>query len=274
MRADTTFQVQNNLQISGSGKLGFNLNTDKETYSPGDTVHITATANKIVAITKLDLIIAPEQEVNINCGVFDCGVTANKIDLIRYLNNGIASYDYTLPASAKLGKYTVKLDAGFGVFTTTFDVEKKTAAQPSVGSVYEKFNRITDAVTDITLTDKQVEDQHVAPQAVHGSLVIARGSEKEVNITITSESGICIIGQQEGCLVSNDTTTAASDYKEFEIEGVKYMIMYSGPDVFLEKFDIKTSNGTPIPNSTWVAQISKNDLPSKFYYEITYIPIQ
>ncbi|HET8720212.1 MAG TPA: MG2 domain-containing protein [Candidatus Nitrosotenuis sp.] len=269
----TTFEVKNNLQVSSSGKLEFSLRTDKDTYSPGDTVHFIATANKIISISKLDLTVGPEQIMNVNCSVLSCGSNANKISLVRYYNNGMASYDYKLPVSAELGKYDATLDAGFGLYSTSFNVVKK-SVQQTANTVSEKFNRITDPSITIILNDKNIENQHVAPQSIHGSLVIPRGSEKTVNITITSDDGACVIGQLEGCLVTSDTSNATGGYREVEFGGVSYKVTYSGPDAFLEKFSIEPSGDTNIPNSIWTADISKNNLPSKFYYEITYVPIQ
>jgi hypothetical protein len=271
LRAETTFEVKNPLQVASGDKLTLTLSTDKEEYLAGETVQIYGTTNKVIFLTTLDLVVVPEEDTKINCGTFYCGLGGKKIDLSRYYLDGIYSYDYKIPSSAKTGTYVISVDTDFGTFTKTFKiVDKSTITLKPAGKISEKFNRITDSVLEIGLFAQNIEDQTVAPHTVLGYVVTSRGSENLVNLKITADDGQCIIGQEEDCLVSESAKS-----KTVTIAGINYKVTYSGPEPVLEKFSIvPESEEDLIPDSIWTVEIIKNDQPTKFYYEIIYKPIQ
>jgi hypothetical protein len=276
LRADATFEVKNNVQLGGEGKLALSLATDKETYSPGDTVTISGGTNKVVSLKKLDMTVMTEEDSKVSCGTPNC-VGGNKIDLTRYFNNGVFKYDYKLASSAKLGNYVIKIDTELGTFTTTFKVGTKEVQKTEMplGKISEKFNRIPDPVVKINLFEKKIQNQSVAPSSVQGSLITTRGSEQSVNIKISTSGGTCIIGGDKDCLVSSSTTSDVIDYKVVNFGGRNYKVMYSGPEAVLEKFSIMPEfEEDVIPDSTWTVEIIKGNQPTKFYYEVTYKPIQ
>jgi hypothetical protein len=190
----------------------------------------------------------------------------------------VYSHDYLIPSNAVLGTYVIKVDAEFGTFTKTFKLVERKAPEPiKVFStkISEKFNRLTESEIDITLAEKTVDGQAVAPWSLQGSLVTSRGAESQVNVKITADDGQCIIGPDAECLVSKATKTSAAAYKTVKVAGIDYNVEYSGPLAILEKFSIvPVSDEDVIPDSTWSVQIVKDDQPSKFYYEIVYKPIQ
>ncbi len=274
----TTFEVKNNTPINADEKLTLYLNTDKEEYSPGDTVHISGSLNKVIFLDQLNLVVLLEDENKINCGTLYCGLGGKQIDLSKYYDSGIYEYDYVLPQSTSLGNYVVKVDAQFGTFTKTFKVvEKKiTPIETEPKKISEKFNRITDSSIQIPLVEKTIQDQAASPKVLQGSLVVKRDDVSKVNIRLLTESGQCIIGQTSDCLVSKSTRTLNSDYSIVQIDGTGFKIQYSGPGPILEKFTIMPeSDLNTIQDSVWTVDIVKEqDQYSKFYYEITYVSAQ
>lgn len=276
--SEATFEVKNNIPFDPTGKLTIILNTDKEEYSPGDTIHVTGNTNKVISLKKLDLVIIPEESTKINCGNFECGLGGKKTDISRSYDNGVYSYDYAIPSNAVLGTYVIKVDAEFGTFTKTFKLVEKKAPEPIKvlsTKISEKFNRLTGSAIDITLAEKTVDGQLIAPWSLSGSMVTSRGAESQVNIQIIADDGQCIIGPDTKCLVSKATKTSAAPYKTVKVAGIDYNVEYSGPQAILEKFSVvPVSDEDVIPDSMWSVQIIKGSQPSKFYYEIVYTPIQ
>ncbi|TBR23904.1 MAG: hypothetical protein EPO63_04895 [Candidatus Nitrosotenuis sp.] len=275
IKAETTFEVKNNTPLNGDEKLTLSLNADKEEYSPGDTVHISGSLNKVVFLDRMDLVILSENDTKINCGTVYCGLGGKQIDLSKHYDSGLYKYDYVIPQSASLGNYVIKIDTEFGTFTKTFKVVEKQVANMS-SKISEKFNRIADSSIPISLMEKTIQDQPVSPKMLQGSLVVARGTESKINIQISTESGQCIIGQASDCLVSKSTTTLNSDYTVVQIDGTGFKVQYSGPGTFLEKFAITPeSDLNTIQNSVWTVDITRDQNQySKFYYEITYVSTQ
>ncbi len=274
----TTFEVKNNTPINADEKLTLYLNTDKEEYSPGDTVHISGSLNKVIFLDQLNLVVYFDDENKIDCGTLYCGLGGSQIDLSKHYDSGVYSYDYVLPESASLGNYVVKVDAQFGTFTKTFKVVEKKVLPIETQSkkISEKFNRITDSSVQISLMEKTMDGQLVSPQVLQGSLVVKRSEVSKVNIRLSTESGQCIIGQTTDCLVSKSTRTLDSDYSVVQVDGTGFKIYYSGPGPILEKFTIMPeSDLNTIQDSVWTLDIIKEqDQYSKFYYEITYVSAQ
>ena len=112
------------------------------------------------------------------------------------------------------------------------------------------------------------------PRVIQGSMLTAtRGEEPNVNLKVTTESGLCIIGQDTDCMVSESTRSPGQIYEIVTIDDVNYKVRYSGPDVRLEKFTIlPESDDATLPESTWNVEIIKEeDQVSRFYYKITRI---
>ncbi|HSA97838.1 MAG TPA: MG2 domain-containing protein, partial [Candidatus Nitrosotenuis sp.] len=274
--AETTFEVKNVIPLNGDEKLSLSLNVDKDEYSPGDTVHISGSLNKVIFLNKMDLIVLSENDTKTNCGTVYCELGGKQIDLTSHYDSGLYKYDYVIPKSVSIGNYVVKVYTEFGTFTKTFKVvEKQVTAAPSK-KISEKFNRITDSSIPISLTKKTLQGQDVLPKALQGSLVVPRGDESKVNMQISTQGGQCIIGQASGCLVSKSTKTLSSDYSVVQVNGTNLKIQYSGPGPLLETFSITPQlDSDTIQDSVLTVDIIKEqDKYSRFYYEITYVPAQ
>lgn len=276
LRADTMFEIKNNVQLGDTGKAALIVTTDKKQYLLGDTVHVVATSNKVALFNPLDLVVNLKKEGAINCGNFYCGLGGNAIDISRSYSNGHYSYDYKIPINSALGTYEVKADTDFGTFNTTFEVVDKLAKKTSgTEKISEKFNRIADPIVEVGLFEYTQDEVIVAPSMVQGSLFAPRGSEKTVNISIIADDGNCIIGQDELCLISGPTKEKGLAYKIVKIAGLPYKVTYSGSEQILEKFSISPElDEDIIPDSTWVIQVDGHTPATKLYYEIVYRQIQ
>jgi len=120
---------------------------------------------------------------------------------------------------------------------------------------------------------KTSDGVELLPRVLQGSLLApTRDDEANVNIKITTQDGICIIGQAAECLVTGSTRGPGTIYQIVEIDGINYKIRYSGHDVRLEKFTIlPESSSETLPDSTWNVEVIKDEQPSRLYYKITYI---
>ena len=162
------------------------------------------------------------------------------------------------------------VDADFETKSVKFDVvEKPIVEKPS--TVIEKQNRITDSQISIIAEQKTIDENDLAPRVLTGSLLTSKEDQSSVNLKVTSESGSCIIGPDDECLVKESTRKPGQIYDVVEVDGVLLKIRYSGPDVRLEKFDIlPESSDAFLPDSTWNVEVLKDDQTSRFYYKVNY----
>ena len=142
----------------------------------------------------------------------------------------------------------------------------------SVRTIIEKMNRISDALVSINTEEKIIENESVKPRVLSGSMItIDKGGQSDVNLQVMSESGICIIGPDVECLVSESTRKPGQIFDVVQVDGLNLNVRYSGPDVLLEKFSIlPTSSDEFLPNTTWNVEVIKTDEISRLYYKITY----
>jgi hypothetical protein len=112
----------------------------------------------------------------------------------------------------------------------------------------------------------------VAPRVLSGSLVTpVRGDEPDVNIRVSTVTGICIIGQDDDCFVRESTRKQGQIYDVVEVDGISLNVRYSGPDVRLEKFSILPESSIEfLPDTNWNVEVIKDEQVSRFYYKVTY----
>jgi hypothetical protein len=142
----------------------------------------------------------------------------------------------------------------------------------SVKTIIEKTNRISDNLISIETRNKIVEDQSVQPRVLSGSMITPSKTDiSVVNLLVLSESGICIIGQNSDCLVSESTRKPGQIFEVIQLDGMSLNVRYSGPDVRLEKFSIlPQSSDDFLPDKNWNVEVLKDDEVSRFYYKVTY----
>jgi len=142
----------------------------------------------------------------------------------------------------------------------------------SVKTIIEKTNRISDSLISIETEDKTIDEQSVQPRVLSGSMITpSKADVSKVNLQVSSESGICIIGQNSDCLVSESTRKPGQIFEVIQIDGMNLNVRYSGPDVRLEKFSIlPQSSDDFLPDANWNVEVQKDDEVSRFYYKVTY----
>ena len=279
-QAETLFQVDNDFLIGGDGPLVLLLNIDKNEYALGETVQISGRPSKLVYLENLFITVLHESDLQITCGSFVCGRPAASSSLLTS-PDGSFTHEYTIPTSSDaLGKYEIIVDTEFGKYSTSFSAVEQTPIQSvevkeelTGKRSTEKFNRIPDSFIPISVAAKTFDNEELLPRVLQGSLLTPiRGEEANVNIKITTQDGVCIIGQEAECFVTDSTRGPGTIYQIVEIDNVNYKIRYSGPDVRLEKFTIlpESSSGT-LPDSTWNVEVIKDEQPSRLYYKITYV---
>ena len=151
-------------------------------------------------------------------------------------------------------------------------ISEKSSDVFTVRTIIEKTNRISDSLVLINTEEKIIENESVKPRVLSGSMItIDKGRQSDVNLQVMSESGICIIGPNVECLVSESTRKPGQIFDVVQVDGLNLNVRYSGPDVLLEKFSIlPTSSDEFLPNTSWNVEVIKTDEISRLYYKITY----
>ena len=146
----------------------------------------------------------------------------------------------------------------------------------TVKTIIEKVNRISDNLISINTQEKTIDNQSVNPRVLSGSMItVSKDSQSTVNLHVSSESGVCIIGPSSDCLVGESTRKPGQIFEVVQVDGMNLNVRYSGPDVRLEKFSIlPQSSDDFLPDSNWNVEVLKSDEVSRFYYKVTYKTLQ
>ena len=147
---------------------------------------------------------------------------------------------------------------------------------PNVKTVIEKVNRISDNLISISTQNKIIDEQSVKPRVVSGSMItMSKDNQSDVNLRVVSDSGICIIGSTDECLVSESTRKPGQIFDVVEVDGLNLNVRYTGTDVRLEKFSIlPESSDEFLPDTNWNVEVIKDNEISRFYYKLTYKTFQ
>ena len=146
----------------------------------------------------------------------------------------------------------------------------------NVKTIIEKVNRISDDLISINTQEKILDDQTVNPRVLSGSMMtISKDVQSTVNLQVSSESGICIIGQNSDCLVTESTRKPGQIFEVVQVDGLNLNVRYSGSDVRLEKFSIlPESSNEFLPDTNWNVEVIKDNEISRMYYKVTYKTLQ
>jgi hypothetical protein len=274
-QAESIFTVANDYSYASDEKLSLLLVTDKSEYHPGDMVTISGKPNKLIYLEKFDVSVIQKKDGEITCGSFYCGKHLGPVTTIRPSSSGSFSHQFQVPDSpSSLGSYEITVDAEFETKSLMFDVIEKpliSESEKSPLTIIEKVNRILEDKISVATNEKTVDDNTVFPRVLSGSLLTTKADQFDVNLRVTSESGICVIGPEENCLVRDSTRKPGQIYEVVSVDGLDLKVRYSGPDVYLEKFDIlPESSADFLPNANWNVNVIKDDQASRFYYKINY----
>ena len=146
----------------------------------------------------------------------------------------------------------------------------------NVKTMIEKVNRISDNLISINTQEKTIDEQFVKPKVLSGSMMtISKNAQSIVNLQVSSESGICIIGQNSDCLVSESTRKPGQIFEVVQVDGLNLNVRYSGSDVRLEKFSILAESPDEfLPDTNWNVEVIKDNEISRMYYKVTYKTLQ
>ncbi|HJJ22385.1 MAG TPA: lamin tail domain-containing protein [Nitrosopumilus sp.] len=272
VRSEATFSVVSDFVFNSKEPLSLLVSTDKLEYHPGDVVIIKGAPNKLIYLEKFDVSVIKKADNKINCGSFICGVHAGSITSIRPSPSGSFTHQFVIPNSVSaVGLYEVTVDADFETKSVQFAVIEKSST-PKLNTIIEKENRIPEKTITILTKEKTTDDVTIAPRVLSGSLITpSRGDESNVNLKVSTATGICIIGSDADCLVKESTRKQGQIYDVVEVDGISLNVRYSGPDVRLEKFSIlPESSGAFLPDTDWNVEVLKDDQVSRFYYKVTY----
>ncbi len=271
-RAEAEFSVTNDFVFGIDDPVSLLVSTDKSEYYPGDTVIINGKPNKLIYLEKFDVNVIQKTDSEITCGSFICGTNLGPTTTIRPSPSGSFNHEFLIPDSAtSIGLYEVTVDADFETKSIQFTVIEKPKA-PKFDTVIEKENRIPEKEISIFTEEKTIDDATIAPRVISGSLITpSRDDQSDVNLKISTVSGVCIIGPDVDCLVKESTRKQGQIYDVVEIDGMSLKVRYSGPDVRLEKFSILPETSTAfLPDTNWNVEVIKDDQVSRFYYKVTY----
>lgn len=272
LSAESTFGVTSDFVFGTDVKLELLLSTDKSEYNLGDTVTVSGKPSKLIYLDNFDVRIIQQSENSITCGLVYCGDRIGSILSIFPSPSGSFTHELKISDSpSSIGSYEIIVDADFDTKSVLFDVVEK--LQPKkLDTVIEKENRISDNIINIVTSEKTVDSNTIAPRVISGSLITPdKDDSSTVNLRISSESGVCIIGPDVDCLVDKSTRKPGGIYDVVTVDEMSLNVRYSGPDVRLERFSILPESPTVfLPNATWNVEIVKDEQISRFYYKITY----
>lgn len=271
-QTESRFSVANDFSFGGDVDLSLLVSTDKSEYYPGDTVVVSGKPSKLIYIEKFEVSVLQQGDDSIDCGSFYCGTNTGPITTIRPSPSGSFTHQYVIPdMSTAIGSYEVTVDADFEIKSVIFNVIEKPYT-PKLNTVIEKENRIPERTIPIFTEEKTADDVTIAPRVLSGSLVTPiRGDESDVNIRVSTVTGICIIGPDTSCLVRESTRKPGQIYDIVEVDGTSLNVRYSGPDVRLEKFSILPESSIGfLPDANWNVEVIKDEQVSRFYYKVTY----
>jgi len=266
------FSVANDFVFGIDDDLTLLLDIEKSVYYPGDVVVVSGKPNKLIYLEEFEVSIISKTDGEITCGSFICGTNSVATITIRPSPSGSFTHQFVIPdSSSSIGTYDVKVDADFETKSIQFDVIEKPIIIKS-NTVIEKENRISEKIISITTEEKIPDDVAIAPRVISGSLITPlRGDESNVNLKVSTQTGVCIIGPDADCLVRESTRKQGQIYDVVEVDGLSLNVRYSGSDVRLEKFSILPESSLEfLPDANWNVEVVKDEQVSRFYYKVTY----
>ena len=265
--------------LSGGKNPVLKVSTDKIKYIPGETVKIVGAIENIYYFDSVELTVKNEAQTKQNCLKMNCGL-GNNVKKIR-INESTETFSstYEIPDGVQsLGKYQIIVKTHFDTIIHEFEVTESlpvmTDSEDSgLKKIIDKVSRISESSIEILLNKKIVGNDSLSPRVLQGSLFTPiRGAESDVNLKLVTNSGICVIGQDTSCLISDSTRAPGKIFEIIQLDGKSYKVRYSGADAKLEKFSILPEDDSEVlQKSSWNVVISKDGQPSKFYYKISYL---
>ena len=279
---ETTFDVVSEIDLETRELVSAFAAPDKSEYAPGDVVTVTGGTNNVAGIEEFEVSI-------IQVSGTACDPSVCQAASVAPGPSGFFTHQFVLPDDeSTAGTYAVVVDAGVDTVTTQFviaaaeaeekgEVEREAEEEEAQRVIFEKGHRIPDSVIAIPTGERVDDGTAFEPRVVFGSVLIpATGSSNDVNLRVTSESGTCIVGAEDDCLVTESTRGPGKIYDTVEVDGMMLNVRYSGPDAQVEKFTIlPESADAALPEADWNVEVVKADEQvSRFHYKVTYRTVQ
>ena len=274
-QSSNSFGVTNDFTFGLDEPVTLLISSDKLEYNPGDIVFVTGKPNKLIYLEEYNVSVFKKTGEEITCGSFTCGVHEGPVTTIRPSPNGSFSYQFVIPdAISSIGRYEITVESNFETKHHVFNVIAP-AEKAIPQTIIEKVTSIPDDTILVNTSEKEFDSIKAGPRVLMGSLVTSpRGEEPNVNLRVVSDSGVCVIGPEENCLVNDSTRKPGEIYDFVEVDGVNLKVRYSGPDARVEKFSIlPESSQENLPSSEWEIQVLKDSQESRLYYKINYSPL-
>jgi hypothetical protein len=307
----SSFTVSDPFESTTSTGLQIYMTTDSDKYLPGQTVLVTGRTSSIISLNNLDLSFGIANDTTISEGqVISSSGTVIPTVTVPFDQFGSFNYNYKIPNNAPFGNYTIIAQAPFGSYNAYFSVvnqlpvntipiinqtQTTTVTNPAnststssptvvpitVGPIQKpsktattfvvKANQISQSVVPINLDSTQSGNATYYPREFDGLLLINPSDVNSVSLKVSAQDGTCIIGSDSGCKVSGSTVQAGGAYQTVTVDGMDYLVGYSGTGGRLAQFSIIPAHtGDVIPDGQWGVQIIKKDQVTKFYYQVTY----
>ena len=250
----------------GIDTSGTDISVARSEYAPGSSVGVTGSGWPYPG--RVDVVLIAESETGSICGTTICGSPVGIKHAVRS-DSGSVRHTVDLPENARESRYEVLASSGTVLKSAVFEVSGDAVEPPAV-TLVDKGPRQTESDISITASSRVHEGSTVLPRVVSGSLISARGDAGAVNVSLLSPGGSCIIGQDEGCLVSGSTRAPGRIHEEVEADGMSLKVRYSGPDARVERFSVQPAGDGPLPDADWKVVILKDGEPSRFQYKVTY----
>ncbi|HEU5489083.1 MAG TPA: hypothetical protein VFV16_09715 [Candidatus Nitrosotalea sp.] len=140
----------------------------------------------------------------------------------------------------------------------------------SANMFVEKTGQLSESVVGVNMNAKLVGNTTYYPKQLDGLLRVNPNDVNSVSIKVSSQDGTCIIGQDSGCKIMTSTVRSGL-YQAVTIDGMDYLVGYSGAGVRLVQFSIIPAHtGDVMPDGQWGVEIIKKDQVTRFYYQVTY----
>lgn len=276
-RVETTFEVVSEIDLDIEERVSVFGSPDKSEYSPGDVVTVTGGINNIAGAEEFEVSIV--QRSGTVCDPSVCQSAS-----VAPGPSGFFTHQFVLPDEASVaGTYAVVVDVGVDTVTTQFEIvaeEEEVEVEVEVEAprvTFEKGHRIPDSLVAIFTAERAEDGTTFEPRVVFGSVVTtAASSPGDVNLRVTSDSGACIVGAGDDCLVTESTRGPGKIYDTVEVDGMMLNVRYSGPEAQVEKFTIlPEAADAALPEADWNVEVVKADEQvSRFYYKVTYRTVQ
>ncbi len=307
----SSFSVSDPFESTTSTGLHVFMTTDSDKYLPGQTVLVTGRTSSIVSVNTVDLAFGIANDTTISEGqITSSSGKIIPTVTVPFDQFGSFTYNYKIPSNAPLGNYTIIAQVPFGTYNAYFDIvnqlpastipilnQTHTVAPPfgvnqtdstsppttapytigptqkhkTANTFVTKANQISQSVVAINLGATQTGNATYYPREIDGLLLVKPSDVNSVSLKVSSQDGTCVIGPDSDCKVSGSTIQAGGAYQSVTVNGMGYLVGYSGTGGRIEQFSIIPAHaGDVIPDGQWGVQIIKKDQVTKFYYQVTY----